>query len=89
MLDLALLTANVAQLKHVLQSSPRHDFYGLMLGLISASILLQAIVAVALLIVAGTNIAHKRAQMLNNAIVVLVLIVTIINLVINGFGLTS
>ncbi|XP_055389628.1 ninjurin-2 isoform X3 [Condylostylus longicornis] len=43
MLDIALLTANASQLKYILQVGERHDFYKLMLGLISTSIILQVL----------------------------------------------
>jgi hypothetical protein len=41
MLDIALLTANASQLKYVLQVGEQHEFYTLMLWLISISIVLQ------------------------------------------------
>lgn len=41
MLDIALLTANASQLKYILQIGERHEFYKLMLTLISMSIILQ------------------------------------------------
>lgn len=41
MLDIALLTANASQLKYILQIGERHEFYKLMLTLISLSIILQ------------------------------------------------
>lgn len=41
MLDLALLTANAAQLKYILTLGPTYQFYQLLLVLISASIGLQ------------------------------------------------
>lgn len=41
MLDIALLTANASQLKYILQVGEKHEFYGLMLTLISISIILQ------------------------------------------------
>jgi hypothetical protein len=41
MLDIALLTANASQLKYVLQVGHQHEFYTLMLWLISISIILQ------------------------------------------------
>lgn len=41
MLDIALLTANASQLKYILQIGDRHEFYTLMLTLISLSIILQ------------------------------------------------
>jgi hypothetical protein len=41
MLDIALLTANASQLKYVLQVGQQHEFYTLMVWLISISIVLQ------------------------------------------------
>lgn len=41
MLDIALLTANASQLKYILQVGERHEFYTLMLILISVSIIMQ------------------------------------------------
>jgi hypothetical protein len=41
MLDIALLTANASQLKYVLQVGYQHEFYTLMVWLISISLVLQ------------------------------------------------
>lgn len=41
MLDIALLTANASQLKYILQVGEKHEFYTLMLTLITVSIILQ------------------------------------------------
>ena len=41
MLDIALLTANASQLKYILQVGAKHEFYRLMLTLITISISLQ------------------------------------------------
>ncbi|XP_016960907.1 ninjurin-1 isoform X2 [Drosophila biarmipes] len=43
MLDIALLTANASQLKYILQVGEQHQFYKLMLILISLSIVLQVV----------------------------------------------
>lgn len=40
-MDIALLTANASQLKYVLQVGAKHEFYRLMLTLITISISLQ------------------------------------------------
>lgn len=42
LLDISLLTANISQLKYVLQVGNRHEFYTLILTLLSISIFLQA-----------------------------------------------
>merc|ERR1711997_1036520 len=93
MLDIALLTANASQLKYVLQlGEERHDFYHLMLALIILSIVLQAIVGILFLVIGGFNIneepKEKVADILNDIITVLVFIITLINVVINGFGMS-
>lgn len=41
MLDVALLTANASQLKYILQLGHQHEFYFLMVTLISMSLVLQ------------------------------------------------
>lgn len=41
LLDISLLTANMSQLKYVLQVGNRHEFYTLLLTLLSISIFLQ------------------------------------------------
>ncbi|XP_026468975.1 ninjurin-1-like [Ctenocephalides felis] len=46
MLDIALLTANASQLKYILQVGEKHEFYTLMLTLISISIILQVLAAI-------------------------------------------
>ncbi|XP_059491262.1 ninjurin-1 isoform X2 [Neocloeon triangulifer] len=43
MLDIALLTANASQLKYILQVGKQHEFYTLMVTLISVSIVLQVV----------------------------------------------
>ncbi|KAF0310908.1 Ninjurin-1 [Amphibalanus amphitrite] len=46
MLDVALLTANASQLRYVLQVGEEHEFYTLMVTLISLSIILQVLIGV-------------------------------------------
>merc|ERR1711953_788525 len=92
MLDVALLTANASQLKYVLQvGEDNHPFYHLMLALIILSIILQIIVGILFLIIGGMNInenADQRvADILNDIITVTVFLITLINVVINGFGI--
>jgi len=50
MLDVALLTANASQLKYLLQVGREHEFYVIMVSLISTSIVLQVLIALVLLI---------------------------------------
>ncbi|XP_049861663.1 ninjurin-2-like isoform X3 [Schistocerca gregaria] len=91
MLDIALLTANASQLKYVLQAGNKHEFYSLMVGLISTSIVLQVLVGVVFLVIGGLNINKERdrraADILNDISLVLVFIVSVINVIISGFGM--
>ncbi|XP_015836954.1 ninjurin-1 isoform X1 [Tribolium castaneum] len=91
LLDVALLTANASQLKYVLQVGEKHEFYVLMLTLISISIVLQLIVAILFVIIGGLNINKQRdhfaAYVLNDVILILIFLISVINIVISGFGL--
>ncbi|CAH0713153.1 unnamed protein product, partial [Brenthis ino] len=64
MLDIALLTSNASQLKYVLQVGPKHEFYTLLVVLISISIVLQASAGVLALIISAldeeNNIKQKK-----------------------------
>lgn len=59
MLDIALLTANASQLKYILQVGHKHEFYTLMLGLISTSLILQVFVIYVLFLCCLTFIASR------------------------------
>ncbi|KAJ8969458.1 hypothetical protein NQ317_008790 [Molorchus minor] len=91
LLDVALLTANASQLKYVLQVGEQHEFYTLMLSLITISIVLQLIVAIMFVIIGGLNVQkqtdHKAAIVLNDIILIFVFFISIINIIISGFGL--
>ncbi|XP_063908514.1 ninjurin-1 isoform X4 [Zophobas morio] len=91
LLDVALLTANASQLKYVLQVGEKHEFYALMLTLISISIVLQLIVAILFVIIGGLNINKQRdhgtAVILNDVILIFIFLISIINIIISGFGL--
>ncbi|KAB0804924.1 hypothetical protein PPYR_01894 [Photinus pyralis] len=91
LLDVALLTANASQLKYVLQVGKQHEFYTLMLSLIIVSIVLQLIVAILFVIIGGLNINktrdHTAALVLNDVILIFVFLISLINIIISGFGI--
>ncbi|RVE46242.1 hypothetical protein evm_009132 [Chilo suppressalis] len=88
MLDIALLTSNASQLKYVLQVGPKHEFYTLLVVLISISIVLQvvsAIVAVVLGSIFNINRQpdHRRAEILNDTTLIFKIISISINVIIS------
>ncbi|XP_054712633.1 ninjurin-2-like isoform X3 [Uloborus diversus] len=76
LLDVALLTANASQLKYLLQAGKEHEFYYVMMTLISLSIILQMALGIVLLLKGQCDInnaaSHCRANILNDAAVWLV-----------------
>ncbi|XP_055849129.1 ninjurin-A isoform X1 [Episyrphus balteatus] len=91
MLDIALLTANASQLKYILQVGEQHQFYKLMLILISLSIFLQLLVGIFFVIIGSLNINRKNDQtaaiIMNDVILVTIFIISIVNVIISGFGM--
>ncbi|KAL9888951.1 ninjurin C isoform 3-T4 [Glossina fuscipes fuscipes] len=91
MLDIALLTANASQLKYILQVGEQHQFYKVMLILISLSIVLQLLVGILFVIIGSLNINRKNDQtaavILNDVILVVVFVISTINVIISGFGI--
>ncbi|XP_040175506.1 ninjurin-2 isoform X5 [Anopheles arabiensis] len=92
MLDIALLTANASQLKYILQVGEKHEFYGLMLTLISISIILQvsaAMLAVILTLVNlhGGEVQRKVANILNHFSLGFVVVALFCDVIKMNFGL--
>ncbi|XP_049286643.1 ninjurin-2 isoform X3 [Anopheles funestus] len=92
MLDIALLTANASQLKYILQVGEKHEFYGLMLTLISISIILQvsaALLAVILTLVNlhGGEVQRKVANILNHFSLGFVVVALFCDVIKMNFGL--
>ncbi|PZC83083.1 hypothetical protein B5X24_HaOG208556 [Helicoverpa armigera] len=90
MLDIALLTSNASQLKYVLQVGPKHEFYTLLVVLISISIVLQvisAVVAVVLSFIFNINHQpdHRKAEVLNNVSLIFKVFSIAINIIISIF----
>ncbi|XP_028128102.1 ninjurin-A isoform X2 [Diabrotica virgifera virgifera] len=94
LLDIALLTANASQLKFILQVGEEHQFYLLMLILISTSIILQVIQAALCVILGGSYDINKEhhqdnANKTNNIIMVVNIVIMAVNVIINSFEMKS
>lgn len=94
MLDIALLTANASQLKYILQVGPRHEFYALMLGLISTSMILQVLNGIIMVILSTSyNINktkhHVSATILNDIVLAGIVLITTVNVVIGVFDMRN
>ncbi|XP_075228904.1 ninjurin C isoform X1 [Lycorma delicatula] len=91
MLDIALLTANASQLKYILQVGHKHEFYTLMLGLITTSIILQICVGILFLIIGGLDLNKQNdrqpAIILNDIILIMIFLISLINVIISSFGI--
>ncbi|XP_055948700.1 ninjurin-2-like isoform X3 [Argiope bruennichi] len=92
LLDVALLTANASQLKYLIQAGKEHEFYYVMMTLISLSIILQMCLGSVLIIKGRTDIndpnQQKRAERLNDAAVWLVFTSTVIHTFLSVFHIT-
>nr|XP_029736151.1 ninjurin-1-like isoform X2 [Aedes albopictus] len=92
MLDIALLTANASQLKYILQVGEKHEFYTLMLTLISISIILQVTMGVlnlSLSLLRDCRLHlpeyHQSANVINYIVTGAAFMVTMLNLMISAF----
>jgi hypothetical protein len=90
MLDLALLSANANQLRYILEYKERNHYYYVSLTLISLSLVLQILVACALVFKSRYNIDNEEeyinADRINNFITMGILFITIINVFTSAFG---
>lgn len=91
MLDLALLSSNANQLRYVLEYKERNHYYYVSVSLISSSLVLQVLVAIALVFKSRYNIdvdvEYRDADRLNNFITMAILLITIINVFTSAFGI--
>ncbi|XP_051861767.1 ninjurin-A-like [Drosophila albomicans] len=89
MMDLALLSANANQLRHVLEAETKSAYFFISLSLISLSIIFQIAVGVGLIwncrydIKEGEDISD--ANKINNCTVIGIFIVTVVNVIIPSF----
>ncbi|KAJ8386923.1 hypothetical protein AAFF_G00165200 [Aldrovandia affinis] len=90
MLDVALLLANVAQLKAVLEQGPDFKYYITVVVLITISLLLQVIAGALFAVMARKDINdvanHRKLDIINNVATGLVLITVVVNVFITAFG---
>lgn len=91
LLDVALLSVNATQLKHLLQLGEKHQFYTLMVVLVSLSITLQLLVGMVFLVLGFLNVNkeknHRSAEILNNIATVAVFGVTVLNVLSASFDM--
>ncbi|XP_020715354.1 ninjurin-2 isoform X3 [Ceratitis capitata] len=92
MLDIALLTANASQLKYILQVGEQHQFYKLMLIMISLSIVLQVIAGSLMVILAVIGIHKSKfqrsiAEKLNHIVNGIIFISVFCDIIKMNFGL--
>ncbi|XP_037814970.1 ninjurin-1 isoform X3 [Lucilia sericata] len=92
MLDIALLTANASQLKYILQVGEQHQFYKLMLILISLSIVLQICAGLLLMVQSLVSIhkgktERKVADVLNHVINGFIFLSVFVDVIKMNFGL--
>ncbi|XP_053614303.1 ninjurin-2 isoform X3 [Plodia interpunctella] len=92
MLDIALLTSNASQLKYVLQVGPKHEFYTLLVVLISISIILQVAMGFVLLtlnLLRDCRFHQPRhrssALNINYATTASAFVVTVLNVLVSAF----
>lgn len=89
-MDLGLMCANASQLKYVLLNSPQHRYFQVTISLIVVSILLQVVVGIIFIVLGRLNINftqdRRKADMMNNASVILIFLVTVVNVLITAFG---
>ena len=94
MLDLALLSANVNQLRYVLKSLNTHPNSSYVsLVLIILSIAFQIAVAIGLILGNRYNInianESRKADIYNNMITIGILLITIINIIVPAFSVVD
>ncbi|KAK3880505.1 hypothetical protein Pcinc_014996 [Petrolisthes cinctipes] len=94
MMDIALLTANANQLRYVLEVGKFGQLtarYYISLTLISLSIIMQLVIGVVLIILGRYKVSDKehakKADVLNNWVVLFVFVITVVNVFISSFAI--
>lgn len=74
----------------VLLNAGQHRYFQVTISLIVVSILLQVVVGIIFIVLGRLNINYvgdrRRADMMNNASVILIFLVTVVNVLITAFG---
>lgn len=93
MMDLALLSSNANQLRYVLELRNRHSYYYFSLTFIIASLVMQVVVGIGLVLNSRYNVKNKddicKADKINNLITIGILLITIVNVFISAFGVAD
>lgn len=90
MLDVALLTANISQLKYILlEGKAVQPFYYFMLVCTILSILMQIAASCLVMLIGNTNINKKKEQklanLLNDILTLIIFVITLTNIILNVF----
>ncbi|XP_078691004.1 ninjurin-2-like [Branchiostoma floridae x Branchiostoma belcheri] len=96
LLDISLLTANVAQLKFVLDQGVEQRYFYVLVILLCLSITLQVVLAAMLVSKYGQSVEDdddeglrgKSLTRFNNWTTILSLFITVINIVVSAFGIS-
>lgn len=91
LLDIALLSANSEQLRYILDIGEKNNrYYYVSLSLISVSLVLQIIVAIALVFKSRYNIDNEpdftKADHIDNCIIIGILLITAVNVMSSAFA---
>ncbi|KAH0535388.1 ninjurin-A-like [Cotesia glomerata] len=93
MMDVALITANANQLRYLIEYQRESPTFFVIVFLIVFSLVLQIAVGISLIFKGRFDIKGKskspEAQMINNYVVVGVFLITIINVFVAAFSVTS
>ncbi|XP_060075707.1 ninjurin-1-like [Ylistrum balloti] len=93
LMDVGLMIANTSQLKSVIEAGSAHKYFLLLIILISITLVLQICVGILILFLGLTEEEEKeegtRASKINNSVVGLIFLITVLNVFIGGFGISE
>jgi hypothetical protein len=89
MMDVALLVTNVNQLRHIISTFDKNPFFFISITLVVASIILQIVVGVFLILNSRYDVKDSdevcKANRINNWITSLIFLITAINIILSAF----